>query len=159
MMRRPGLSWVMILPLVMATCAGVCLHARAEDNANAEDGARKKIVDRLNRNLGRLKPVGSPKKEVTDFFVVGTAKLTKATGHADVCFQVKQGQRVTAEFVFDFMADASVEHPRNWHVFCRLKGAQDAEQALLAIRTRYDQLASYRDEIKRTYQARTVRRC
>jgi hypothetical protein len=143
------------------TSGQAAVQTSAEDppSASAEDPQRKKVADRISRYLGRLKPAGSAKKEQEDFFVVGTAKLLKATGHADVCFQVRQGQRATAEYLCDFMAGASAENPRDWRVFYRLKNSEQAEQALLLTRMQYDQMASYREDLKRQYQANSIRRC
>jgi hypothetical protein len=157
-----------IAPLLLTLCMGLAVRvATGEDPqpaaenppSAAETAQRTKIVNRVNRNLGRLKPVGSYQKDDADFFIVGTAKLIKQTGHADVCFQVHQGQRATAEFLYDFMAEATVETPRDWHVFYRLKDGEQAEQALQMTRQQYDQLASYRDQLKQQYRANSIRRC
>jgi hypothetical protein len=125
----------------------------------AEDAQRVKTIDRLSRQLGRLKPYGTYKKDANDYFVLGTAELTQASGHADVCFQIKQGQRETAEYLVDYIADAPAQTLRKWHVFYRLKDDATAQEALEFARRQYDQMQTYRDELKRKYQATTIRRC
>lgn len=155
-------------PLMLALVAGLARpNAAAEDPPPANDNAaapaenpqRTRMVNRINRRLAQLKPTGSSKKDEEDFFVVGTAVLVRQTGHADVCFQVHQGQRTTAEFLFDFMVQATPANPRDWHVFYRLKDSDQADQALAQTRMQYDQLASYREQLKQQYQATSIRRC
>jgi len=127
--------------------------------AVAEDSQREKTIDQLSGQLGRLKPHGTTKKDASDFFVVGTAELTQTTGHADVCFQVRQGQRETAEYLVDYVAQAPARALRKWHVFHRLKDDATAQEALEFTRRQYDQMQTYRDRLMRQYQARSMRRC
>jgi hypothetical protein len=128
-------------------------------SATAQDAQREQTVDRLNRQLGRLKPHGTFQKDANDFFVVGTAELTKVSGHADVCFQVKRGQRETAEYLVDFIAGAPAKTLRKWHVFYRLKDEATAQDAMQFARQQYDRMQAYRDGLKRKYRATTIRRC
>ena len=143
-----------IVPLFLAILIGGLWQS-----AVAEDAQREKTVGRLSRQLGRLKPHGTYKKDASDFFVVGTAELTQVSGHADVCFQIKQGQRETAEYLVDYTAQASPQTLRKWHVFHRLKDDATAQEALQFTRRQYDQMQTYRDDLKRQYQATTIRRC
>ena len=71
---------------------------------------------------------------------------------------MKQGQRTVAEFLVDYILDSPEQSVRKWHVFYRLKDAQQADQALQFTRLQYDQMESYREKIKQTYQAKTVKR-
>jgi len=124
----------------------------------AEDPKRQKMIDTFSRRLGQMKPFGGGKKNPDDYFLLGTAELNRATGHADVRFEVMQGQREVAGFLADYIAAASRTSLRKWHVFYRLKDAEKAEQALQFTRSQYDQLASYREQLRKTYNARTIRR-
>ena len=116
----------------------------------------KKLVDKFARKLGSLKPPGNPKE---DYFLVGTAVLTLATGHADVRFQVKRGQQAAAELLVDFVLGAPENTVHKWHVFSRLKDAQQADTALAQIRAQYDQMVAYQEQLKKIYGATTIRRC
>lgn len=151
---RIGTTTRAIVPLLFAVLIG-----GAWQSAVAEDSQRGKTVDRLSRQLGRLKPYGTYKKDTSDFFVVGTAELTQASGHADVCFQIKQGQRETAEYLVDYMAQASPKTLRKWHVFHRLKDDTTAQEALQFTRRQYDETQNYRADLMRRYQAKSIRRC
>lgn len=166
-------------PIFRATWVGatlavlglVCLAAAREASSPApsrspaaatKDPAavkRERMIRTFARRLARLKPVGATKKGPDDFYLLGTAELDPARGHADVCFQVKQGQQQVAEFLVDYMLEAPKNVARKWHVFCRLKDARQAQQALQFARMQYDQLASYRDDLKKRYKAKTIRRC
>jgi len=124
----------------------------------AEKAKRANLIQKFSRQLGTMKPYDSTKKSVDDYYVIGTGKLDPTIGHADVCFQVKQGQKEVAEFLVDYMAESSEQSIRKWHVFSRLKDAQQAEQALLMIRMQYDQMAAYQEQIRRIYNAQTCTR-
>jgi hypothetical protein len=152
-MRFGTTTWA-IVPLILAVLIGASWQS-----AVAEDSQRVKTIDRLSRQLGRLKPYGTYKKDADDYFVLGTAELTEASGHADVCFQIKQGQRETAEFLVDYIGQAPPKTLRKWHVFHRLKDDATAEEALEFTRRQYDQLQTYRDDLRRKYQAASIRRC
>ena len=119
---------------------------------------RKKLIHSLMRQLGRLKPLRTPKKDLDDFFLLGTAELDLATRNANVCFQVKQGQREVAELLVDYVLDAPENTIRKWHVFYRLKDSQQAEQALQLTQTQYDQMQAYQTQIRKIYGAKTTRR-
>jgi len=124
----------------------------------AEKAKRANRIKNLSRQLGTMKPYNATKKSLDDYFVIGTAKVDPTMGHADVCFQVKRGQEQVAEYLVDYMAEASWQSLRKWHVFFRLKDAQQADQALLMIRTQYDQMAAYQEQIRQIYNARTCTR-
>ena len=111
------------------------------------------------RKLGSLKPSPNPKKDLDDYFLVGTAELALATGHANVRFEVKQGQQAAAEFLVDFVLGAPEKTIRKWHVFSRVKDAQQAETAVAQIRMQYDQAVAYQNQLKQIYAATTIRRC
>jgi hypothetical protein len=123
------------------------------------DPKRKKLVDTIFRKLGSLKPSPNPKKDLDDCFLVGTAELSLATGHANVRFEVKKGQQAAAEFLVDFVLGAPEKTVRKWHVFSRVKDAQQAETAVAQIRTQYDQTVAYQEELKKIYAATTIQRC
>lgn len=158
--------WLAVLAAVWWTAS--CLTAGTEPSegfgqgttpGTAEDPKREKIVKKFVRQLARLRPLGTNKKKAPDdFFLIGTAELNPATRHADVRFDVKQGQQEVAEFLVDYILDASKSSLRKWQVFSRLKDAQQAEQALQLVRSQYDRLASYRKSIAKAYSAKTVRR-
>lgn len=152
-MRMCKIEWGMI-----SLCLAVLMGGFWQP-AVAEDFEREKTINQLSRQLGRLKPHGTYKKDAGDFFVVGTAELTKASGHADVCFQVKQGQRETAEYLVDYMAQAAPNTLRKWHVFHRLKDDATAQEALQFTRRQYDEAQNYRADLMRRYQATSIRRC
>jgi len=120
---------------------------------------RKKLAKTIFLQLSKLLPFGSNQKSLDDFFMLGTADVNEGTGAADVRFLVKQGQRETADFLAEYILGAPEKTVRRWHVFYRLKGAEKADQALAATRIQYDTLTSYQEQIKKTYQATTVRRC
>jgi hypothetical protein len=130
--------------------------APAADNS---DPKRKKLVETVFRKIGALNPSPNPKKDLDDCFLVGTAELTLSTGHADVRFEVKKGQQATAEFLVEYVLGAPEKTIRKWHVFSRVKDAQDAETAVTQIRTQYDQAVAYQDQLKQIYSATTIRRC
>ena len=123
------------------------------------DPKRAKMVRDFSRRLGRLKPTDTTRKSMDHFFVIGTAVVTPATGHADVCFQVKEGQVEVAEFVVDYVLESTEESIRKWHVFSRFKDEQQAQQALMMLRNQYDQMVSYQTQLRQIYGARTMRRC
>ncbi len=135
--------------------------AKPDDDAKpaVPDPRRAKMVRDFSRRLGRLKPADTTRKSMDHFFVIGTAVLTPATGHADVCFQVQEGQLETAEFVVDYVLNANEQSVRKWHVFTRFADEQQAEQALLMLRSQYDQMVSYQAQLRQIYGARTMRRC
>jgi hypothetical protein len=147
------LGWVIVLMLVGAVLAGLGRQA------DAQDSKTKKAIDRLNRQLGKLRPISTYKKDEDDYFIVGTAELNTVTGHADVRFEVKQGQRATAEFLYRYVADTSADMVRKWHVFYRAKDDQKAQEAVMHTRNQYDQTVAYREHLKRLYKAATMRRC
>jgi hypothetical protein len=126
---------------------------------DTSDPKRKKLVDTVFRKIGSLKPSPNPKKDLDDYFLVGTAELTLATGHADVRFEVKQGQQATAEFLVDYVLGAPEKTIRKWHVFSRVKDAQQGETAVAQIRMQYDQAVAYQEQLKQIYSATTIRRC
>ena len=134
------------------------------DKEKRDDPKRKKQVEKFFRQLGKMKRFESSRKNIEDYFLVGTAELNPVTRHADVCFKVHQGQRDVAQFVVDYMAeaeeqaDAPVQLLRKWHVFSRFGESEQADQALEMLRTQYDELAAYRESIARRYNAKTVRR-
>ncbi len=64
-----------------------------------------------------------------------------------------------AEFLVDYILGADSQSLRKWHVFYRLKTVEQADGALQFVRNQYDRLASYREEIAKQYNAKTVRRC
>ncbi len=135
--------------------------AKDDDTKKEDDVEAKKraaMVKNFTRKLGRMKPDGTLRKSMDDFFLVGTADLDPATGHADVRFSAKQGQEAVAEFLVSYITEAPQSIVRKWHVFYRLKDAEQAEEALQYVRTQYDQAEAYRETIKRAYGARTVRR-
>ena len=121
--------------------------------------ARKKAVDAMAKQLGKLKPVDGGLKTATDTFVIGTAELNTATGHADVRFDVKQGQQETAEFLVDYIAGQSEQMLRKWHVFARLRDGQKSQEYLGQLRLQYDEQVAYQEQMKKIYAAASVRRC
>jgi len=128
--------------------------------ATAVDPAkRKKMADKLERKLGRLKPQGTSKKGTDDYYLLGTADVNLRNRHADVRFGVKQGQRAVAEFLADYILSQPQGTLRQWHVFYRLKDSTQAQQALLLTRGQYDRMTAYRQQIRKIYKAKASRRC
>jgi hypothetical protein len=125
-----------------------------------DDPRREKMVTNFQRRLGQLKPVGKgAKKSPDDYYLLAVAELTLPAKHADVWFQVLQGQRKTAEFLVDYSAGASDTVLRKWHVFARFKDADEADAALAAARMQYDQMVAYRQRLEQIYSAASSRRC
>ncbi|NQT40742.1 MAG: hypothetical protein HQ581_24825 [Planctomycetes bacterium] len=123
------------------------------------DPRRQAMIKKMARQLGRLPVEDATRRSMEDFYLIGTADLNQQTQHADVCFQVLQGQQKVAPFLVEYILDAPEGTLRRWHVFVRFKDSGLAEEALQMARTQYDEAQSYREEIARTYQARTTRRC
>ncbi len=123
------------------------------------DPRRQAMIKKMERQLGRLPVEDATRRSMEDFYLIGTADLNQLTQHADVCFRVLQGQQKVAPFLVEYILDAPEGTLRRWHVFVRFKDSGLAEEALQMARTQYDEAQSYREEIARTYQARTTRRC
>ncbi len=126
---------------------------------DAEAKKRAKIVKDYFRKLGRMRPGDSKKKSLDDYFLVGTAELTAETRHADIRFEVKQGQTDVAEFLVSYTHDLPETVLRKWHVFSRFADGDKAEEALQLTRTQYDEMAAYQAQLRQIYGARTSRRC
>ena len=164
-------AWVVVvLAAGWMACCGRAVAERPSDESGGgfsvdeqeqpavDQRKRKKMVDTFMRQLGRLKPVGAAKKDLDDFYLLATAELNMATRHADVCFQVKQGQREVAEFLVDYIVNKPEHSMRKWHVFSRFKDSQQADQALQFTRMQYDQMTAYQAQIRKIYNAKTTRR-
>lgn len=123
------------------------------------EAQRKKMADEFERKLGRMRPTGSRIKDVNDFYMLGTAELRLADRHADVCFNVMQGQKEVAEYLVGYVVDHPEQTLRSWHVFGRFKDAEKAEEALKFARAQYDQALAYRERIAGIYGAQSTRRC
>ena len=158
-----------LLLTIAALCIAACAfgsHAVAADApefGQADDKAaqakRAKTVEQFFRRLGRMAPVGTKKKSLDDFYLIGTAELESDTAHADVCFQVKQGQAAVAEYLVGYIENAPENTFRKWHVFFRYADGQQADTALAEARARYDAMVAYRDQLRGIYNAQTIRRC
>lgn len=122
------------------------------------DPKRKKSVEALLRQIGRLKPTDAPKKTLDDYFVVGTADLNVQTQNADVRFEARQGQHSVAEYLVDYVLTAPENTLRKWHVFSRHKEGSEAEKALTQLRMQYDQSLAYQAQLRQIYAAATMRR-
>lgn len=121
---------------------------------------RDRAVTEFERRLGKFKPLGKDKRKAPeDIYLVGTAVINPEKQHADVRFQVVQGQRKTAEFLVDFITGQAQGTLNKWHVFARFKENADAEQALASARQQYDQMVAYRQEMQRIYQVLSTTRC
>jgi hypothetical protein len=119
------------------------------------DPRRKKLVEVLLRNIGKLKPTDARKKGLDDFFVVGTADLN-AQRDADIRFEVRQGQRILSEYLVDYVLTAPENTFRKWHVFSRHNNGYVAEQALEFTRIQFDASLAYQADLRRMYAARAM---
>jgi hypothetical protein len=120
------------------------------------DARRKKLIEVLLRNIGKLKPTDARKKSLDDFFVVGTADLNARTRDADVRFEVRQGPRALSEYLVDYVLTAPENTFRKWHVFSRHNDGYVAEQALDFIRIQFDASLAYQADLRRMYAARAM---
>jgi len=153
-----------ILTLTWFTCLS---SMQAEDGkpadyqavAPAANDQRTKVVTVLTRKLGQFKLQGKLIKEADDFYVVGTADVNLQSRHADIRFFVKQGKEDVAEFLADYILAPPDGLVHQWHVFYRVKGPEQGQEALLAVRNQYDQVRAYRAQMQRIYNAKTTRRC
>ena len=125
----------------------------------SSDPKRKKLVSDLFRKIGQLKPTDAPKRSLDDFFLIGTAELNVATGHADVRFETRQNQQPVAEYVADYILTPQDSTLRKWHVFSRHHDEEIAQQALAEIRRQFDMSMAYQDQLRQIYQATSMRRC
>lgn len=124
------------------------------------DPKREKAVTDFERRLGQLRPAGKDKrKSADDYYLLATADVTSATKSADVRFMTLQGQRKTAEFLVDYVANAPENTLHKWHVFARFKDAAEVERALASARTQYDQMVAYREQLQKIYAVQSTRRC
>ncbi len=131
-----------------------------ETPSKSDAPARDKAIADFERRLGRFKPLGKDKRKgPDDYYLTGTAVINPQTQHADVRFQVVQGQRKTAEFLVDFIAGQAEGTLHKWHVFARFKENAEAEQGLASARQQYDQMLAYRQEMQRIYQVLSTTRC
>lgn len=153
---------------VLALALFICLNPmQAEDgkpgdyqaDSLAANDHRTRVVAVLTRKLGKLKFQGKLIKEADEFFVVGTADVNLQSRDADIRFFVKQGKEDVAEFLADYILAPSDGLVHQWHVFYRVKGAEQGQEALLAVRNQYDQVQAYRAQMERIYNAKTTRRC
>ena len=150
-----------------------CLNAvRAEDEkpgneqgiAAGQNEQRAKVVEILKKKLEQLKAQGKSRNTSEnatddDFYVLGTADVNVQSRHAEIRFSAKYGQQDTAEFLADYILAQPNGMLRQWHVFYRVKGSDQAQQTLLAVRNQYDQMQAYRAQMQRIYNARSTRRC
>jgi len=133
--------------------------AAVEFGSPAENPIREKMIKKIFRQIGMIKPYQAREKEETDYFLVGTAVLNKSSQHADVCFQIKKGQKEAAEYITDFSMRPAGDSLWKWQVFFRLKDQESAEKALQFVRNQYDQQVAYRQQLMKAYKAKTIRRC
>ena len=153
-----------VLLLALFTCLG---PMQAEDGkpgdyqvtSPAANDQRTKAVTVLTRKLGQFKLQGKVIREADDFFVVGTADVNLQSRHADIRFFVKQGKQDVAEFLADYILAPPDGMVHQWHVFYRVRGPEQGQQALLAVRNQYDEVRAYRAQMQRIYNAKTTRRC
>ena len=140
-----------------STGAGTATEPRQVPKSEALN--REKTVKTIEKQLGKMTAATSKKKSVDDCWVVGTAEVQLTTQNADIRFEVRKGQRETAEFLADFILGQTPETPRQWHVFARFKSADEAELFVAARRQEFDQAEAYRQQMADIYHARTTRRC
>lgn len=133
---------------------------KTETPPKSDAPGRDKAIADFERRLGKFKPLGKDKRKgPDDYYLTGTAVINPQTQHADVRFQVVQGQRKTAEFLVDFIAGQAEGTLNKWHVFARFKESADADQGLASARQQYDQMVAYRQEMQRIYQVLSTTRC
>ena len=153
-----------VLSLTWFTCLSSMQAANGEPDdyqvvSPAANEQRVKVVTVLTKKLGQFKIQGKVIKEADDFFVVGTADVNLQSRHADIRFFVKQGKQDVAEFLADYILAPPDGMVHQWHVFYRVKGPEQGQQALLAVRNQYDKVRAYRAQMQRIYNAKTTRRC
>jgi hypothetical protein len=110
------------------------------------DVRREKLAKMIAARLEKLPPAGKAKakKEPDDHFVVGTSEVNWAKSHADVRFESVQGQKEVAALLADYVVNAPEQTLRQWHVFARVKSADEAESFLKDLRAQWDAM----DEIQ-----------
>ena len=112
------------------------------------DPKRKKLVDTVASQAGLVEAVAESEEGIDNYFLVGTAELALATGHANVRFEVKQGAaggRRIPRRLYPRCAEKTV---RKWHVFSPRRGRQPGETAVAQIRMQYDQAVAYQNQLK-----------
>ena len=94
------------------------------------------------------------------FFFSSRRRHTRFTSDwsSDVCSS-DLGKEDVAEFLADYILAPPDGWVHQWHVFYRVKGAEQGQEALLAVRNQYDQVQAYRAQMERIYNAKTTRRC
>ena len=160
------IAWLILLVLGgwLAASAGTATEPQSGDSdgryvaggksngsapsADKTDPKRKKQVDAVFFRLGSMRPSPDPRKDLNDYFIIGTAELNLATKHADVRFEVKQGQQAAAEFLVDYVAAPPANAVRQWQGFSRVKDAQQADAAVAQLRMQYDQAVAYQEHLK-----------
>ncbi len=120
---------------------------------------RAKMVKTIMHMLGQMRPTGSPKKGLDDYWAVSIGELDKATLNADVRFGSMHSQEPSADYLADYMVSAPQGKDRSWRAFARFKTSDDAEKFVVDLRQQYDAMVEYRDKIAEIYHARTTRRC
>lgn len=148
-----------ILSVILCACLS---SVQAEDGtpgsyqgvASRADEQRTKVVEVLMKKLEKLKPQGKLEKAVDDFYVLGTSDVNVRSRHAEVRFSAKQGQQDVAEFLADYILAQPNGMIRQWYVFYRVKGPDQAQQALVAVRNQYDQAQRYQIQMQKIYNAR-----
>jgi hypothetical protein len=110
------------------------------------DVQREKLAKMIAARLEKLPPPGKAKKDPDDHFVVGTSEVNLAKSHADVRFESVQGQKEVAALLADFVVNAPEQVLRQWHVFARVKSAEDAESFLKDIRAQWDAMEKFQAE-------------
>jgi len=148
----------LLLAAAGLACWGTGSAYSSDGDTTKADRKRDKMISTLYRQLGRLKPHNSGRKDPDDYYLLGTAEVNLATRNADIRFDVKQGQRDVAEYLADYVLSQPQTSVRRWHVFYRLKEAQQAQQALQFTRDQYDRMKSYQAQMQKIYKARCTRR-
>jgi hypothetical protein len=102
------------------------------------DVQREKLAKMIAARLEKLLPAGRAKKDPDDHFVVGTSEVNLAKSHADVRFESVQGQKEVAALLADYVVNAPEQTLRQWHIFARVKSAEEAESFLTDLRAQWD---------------------